>query len=114
MRQLAGTGRHHMWLKHWTQFTEAMGARTRALMLHGLVRVWHACEPGRATSKAPICCVMPPASLAATAVLRSASSREVCTAKKFCHPCLAKGNTLDTVQPCTKMYRGIWRPENVR
>ena len=34
-------------------------------------------DPGRETENAPICCVMPPASPAATAVLRRASSRDV-------------------------------------
>lgn len=53
-----------------------------------------ACEPGSATSKAPMCCVMPPASLAATAVLRSASSREVCTRTHLYHPFSFKGLTL--------------------
>lgn len=36
-------------------------------------------EPGRETSKAPMCWVMPPASVAATAVCLKASNRDVCT-----------------------------------
>ena len=42
-------------------------------------KVSEARDSGMATSNAPMCCVMPPASPAATAVLRSASSSDVCT-----------------------------------
>ncbi len=68
MQDLSGSNRLPQTVAMFWQSAEMQGAEAR------LGLTW---EPGRETWKAPMCCVMPPASPAATDVLRRASSRDV-------------------------------------
>ena len=68
MQDLSGSNRLPQTVAMFWQSAEMQGAEAR----QGLTL-----EPGRETWNAPMCCVMPPASPAATDVLRRASSRDV-------------------------------------
>ena len=64
--------------EHSSRARKVRQARLKAAWPGVSRKVSEVCDSGMATSNAPMCCVMPPASPAATAVLRSASSSDVC------------------------------------